>query len=82
MIGIIIFLFVENKQLIRKLFCDLLYFKHLDLYYEYLNAKGGQMGRAFAPSAEDRGYESLVGQDKDWNIGTCCFPGKRSPFKA
>jgi len=28
------------------------------------------------------GSNPRSGQVKDWKIGTCCFPGSRSPFKA
>jgi len=29
-----------------------------------------------------RWFEPRSCQVKDWKIGTCCFPGKRSPLKA
>jgi len=32
------------------------------------------VGRAFVPSAIDRGSNLRSGQGKDWTIGTCCFP--------
>ena len=36
------------------------------------------MVSVLASSAVDRGFESLSGQTKDYNIGMCCFSAKHT----
>ena len=38
-----------------------------------MNHIGGVMVSVLASSAVDRGFESQLGQTKDYKIGICCF---------
>jgi hypothetical protein len=46
-----------------------------------MNRIGGVMVIVIASSAVDRGFESRLGQPKDYNIGMWCFPAKHAALR-
>ena len=45
------------------------------------NHDGGVMVSVLASSAVDRGFESLLGQTKDYKIGISCFSAKHAALR-
>ena len=45
------------------------------------NRIGGVMVSVLAWSAIDRGFEPLLGQAKDFNIGMCCFSATHAALR-
>ena len=43
--------------------------------------RGGVMVSVLASSVVDRGFESRLGQSKDYNIGICCFTAKDAALR-
>ena len=46
-----------------------------------LNRIGGVLFSVLASSAVDRGFEPLLGQTKDYEIGICCFSSKHAALR-
>ena len=47
----------------------------------FLNLVGGVMVSMLVSSAVDRGFESRLGQIKDYKIGICCFSAKHAALR-
>jgi hypothetical protein len=52
-----------------------------DLYIISFNRISGVMVSMLASSAVDRGFQSRLGQTKDYKIGICCFSAKHAALK-
>jgi hypothetical protein len=50
----------------------------IKLYIVFWYLFGGVMVSALPSSVVDRGFESLLGQTKDYEIGICCYTTKHS----
>ena len=47
----------------------------------HVNRIGAVMIIVLASSAVDRGFESRSGQNKDYEIGICCFSAKHASLR-
>ena len=65
--------------------------EYIDLYYHMhfgfhlsstLNRVGGVMVSVLSSSAVDREFEPRSGQNKDYEIGICCFSAKHAALRS
>jgi hypothetical protein len=60
---------------------EIIHTKYVGLFQIY-NRIGGVMVSVLASSGVDSGFEPWSGQNKDYNIGMCCFSAKHAAVRS